>query len=153
MQVSDNNAVAAIIREVMTEFGAVGQGFSINDPEVDDMYSAYGFERAAFYVLEKHSHVLGCAGYAPLIGGDDETCELRKMYFLRAARGSGLGSKMMSLCLEEAKKDGFKRCYLETVAEMAAARKVYEKYGFEYLDGPMGATGHSGCGQWMLLEL
>ncbi len=38
---SDNAKVARIIRDVMTEFGAVGTGDSINDPEVDDMYGAY----------------------------------------------------------------------------------------------------------------
>jgi putative acetyltransferase len=37
----DNPQVAGIIRSVMTEFGAVGPGFSIMDPEVDHMYEAY----------------------------------------------------------------------------------------------------------------
>lgn len=153
MRASDNSAVAAIIRQVMTEFGAVGCGYSINDPEVDDMFSAYDSARAAFYVVEKNGAVLGCAGYAQLSGADDKTCELRKMYFLPEARGTGLGSQMMNLCLQEARNDGFTRCYLETVDDMSAARKAYEKHGFKYLDGPMGATGHSSCGIWMLLEL
>ena len=30
--------------------------------------------------------------------------------------------------------------------------KVYEKFGFKYLDGPMGNTGHYGCDRWMLLD-
>lgn len=153
MKSSDNAAVASIIRQVMTEFGAVGCGYSINDPEVDDMHSAYDAERAAFYVVEKQGQVLGCGGYAGLIGGDNDTCELRKMYFLPEARGAGMGSQMIKLCLKGAREDGFKRCYLETVDEMAAAQKAYRKHGFEYLDGPMGATGHGGCGKWMLLNL
>ena len=37
---NDNAVVADIIRLVMTEFKAVGCGYSINDSEVDDMYSA-----------------------------------------------------------------------------------------------------------------
>ncbi len=37
----DNPAVAQIIRQVMTEFGAVGCGFSIEDDEVDSMFEAY----------------------------------------------------------------------------------------------------------------
>lgn len=151
MQRSDNSAVAAIIRQVMTEFGAVGTGYSINDPEVDDMFSAYDSERAAFYVVEKDGTVLGCGGYAQLTGADDQTCELRKMYFLPEARGTGLGSQMLKLCLQDAKKDGYTRCYLETVDAMSAARKAYQKHGFKDLDGPMGATGHSSCGKWMLL--
>ena len=31
--------------------------------------------------------------------------------------------------------------------------KTYEKFGFQYLDGPMGETGHFGCDRWMLLQL
>lgn len=151
IQVSDNIEVAAIIRQVMTEFGAVGCGYSINDPEVDDMFSAYDSERAAFYVVEKNGVILGCGGYAQLTGADEKTCELRKMYYLPEARGSGLGSQMMKLCLQEARNDGYARCYLETVDAMSAAQKAYEKHGFEYLDGPMGATGHNSCGKWMLL--
>jgi putative acetyltransferase len=153
IEAADNSAVANIIRQVMTEFGAVGCGYSINDPEVDDMFDAYNSARAAFYVIENSGQILGCAGYAALTGGDEDICELRKMYFLPEARGQGLGSEMMRLCLQEARSDGFKRCYLETTNEMAAARKAYQNQGFRDLDGPMGATGHSACGRWMLLEL
>ena len=82
INVDDNPAVADIIQMVMTEFKAIGCGYSINDPEVDDMYAAYAGNRFAFYVVELDEQVLGCAGFAPLQGGDPETCELRKMYFL-----------------------------------------------------------------------
>jgi len=56
----DNAAIADIIRLVMTEFKAVGCGYSINDSEVDDMYTAYASERFAFYVVELNGRVLGC---------------------------------------------------------------------------------------------
>ncbi|MEZ4574970.1 MAG: hypothetical protein R2857_08660 [Vampirovibrionales bacterium] len=38
---------------------------------------------------------------------------------------------------------------IETTHNLAAAVKLYEKLGFDYLQGPMGATGHSGCTVWM----
>jgi len=38
---TDNPAVAGIIRDVMTEFGAVGRDYSISDPEVEAMFEAY----------------------------------------------------------------------------------------------------------------
>ena len=37
---TDDAAMAAIIRAVMPEFGASGDGFAINDPEVDWMSRA-----------------------------------------------------------------------------------------------------------------
>jgi hypothetical protein len=59
----DNAAVGGIIREVMTEFGAVGCEFSIADPEVDAMYEAYPTPGAAFYVVELDGQVVrGCCG-------------------------------------------------------------------------------------------
>ncbi len=107
MEHHDNAVVADIIRTVMTEFQAVGQGYSINDPEVDDMYTAYAIPDAAFYVVENQGRVLGCGGFAPLSGGDKDTCELRKMYFLPELRGSGTGMQLMQLCLDEAGKAVF----------------------------------------------
>jgi len=37
--------------------------------------------------------------------------------------------------------------------ELKQAMKVYEKFGFNYLNGPMGNSGHTGCSMWMLKEL
>jgi len=49
---TDNAAVAHVIRTVMPEFDCVGEGFSINDPEVENMAGAYAGERADFFVIE-----------------------------------------------------------------------------------------------------
>lgn len=149
----DIDVVADIIREVMTEFEAVGCGFSITDPEVDDMYTAYVPKRAEFYVVEADGEVLGCGGIAPLTGGDKDTCELRKMYFLSPLRGTGIGAALLEQCLDRARHLGYRRCYLETLDSMEQARKLYEKYGFKYLDKPMGNTGHTSCGTWMARDL
>ena len=48
----DDAAVAAVIRTVMPEFGCVGEGFSILDPEVDAMSAAYAAPRSGFFVVE-----------------------------------------------------------------------------------------------------
>ncbi|MDQ3511933.1 MAG: GNAT family N-acetyltransferase, partial [Pseudomonadota bacterium] len=96
----DDAAMAAIIRTVMPEFGAGGAGFAINDPEVDFMHRAYSAPRCAYFVIELDGVVAGGGGVAPLDGGDQDTCELRKMYFLPAARGRGAGAAMMAQCLK-----------------------------------------------------
>ena len=150
---ADNTVVAEIIRLVMTEFEAVGCGYSINDSEVDDMFSAYAPDRSAFYVVELDDQILGCGGFAPLTGADKETCELRKMYFRSELRGLGVGTELLKLCLEEAADAGFRLCYLETMDNMEQARRLYAKHGFKYLDHPMGDTGHTSCGTWMAIEL
>jgi putative acetyltransferase len=71
----DDPAMAAIIRGVMTEFGAVGCGFSINDPEVDGMSAAYAGPRQAYWVVEKSGALVAGAGIASLVGSDrDDVC-------------------------------------------------------------------------------
>jgi putative acetyltransferase len=150
---ADDPQVAVIIRTVMPEFGAGGCGFAINDPEVDWMSRAYAGPRSAYFVVRRDGRVIGGGGVAPLEGGDAETCELRKMYFLPEARGVGAGAAMMERCLEAARAFGFRRCYLETLTGMDAAMRLYERSGFRRIDAPMGATGHGGCNTFYLRDL
>ena len=74
------------------------------------------------------------------------------MYLLPQARGLGLGKELINRSLAFARESGYKKIYLETMPELTQALSVYEKFGFKYLDGPMGNTGHFGCDRWMLLE-
>jgi len=153
IRAGDDAAMAAIIRTVMPEFGAGGEGFAINDPEVDWLSRAYARPRSAYFVVERDRTVLGGGGVAPLEGGADDLCELRKMYFLPAARGLGAGAAMIQACLQAARGFGFGQCYIETLNGMDAAMRLYEKTGFQRLDAPLGATGHGGCDRWYLLAL
>ena len=153
IQARDDAAIAAIIRTVMPEFGATGCGFAINDPEVDWMHRAYSRPRCAYFVVEREGRVVGGGGVAPLDGGDEDVCELRKMYFLPEARGIGAGAAMMDRCLAAAREIGFRRCYLETLTGMDAAMRLYERSGFRRITGAMGATGHGGCNTFYLLDL
>ena len=75
------------------------------------------------------------------------------MYFLEEARGKGLGAEMMAACLDKAVQFKFEKCYLETMTYMKDAQKLYKKVGFEYLDGPLGDTGHFSCPVQMLKTL
>jgi putative acetyltransferase len=150
---ADDVAVAQIIRGVMTEHGAVGVGYSINDPEVDAMSAQYPPPGAAVGVLERDGRIVGCGGFAALPGGPAATCEVRKMYGLPAARGLGLGARLLRRCPDGARAAGYRQCYLETLASMQKARELYRKLGFTDLDGPLGNTGHCSCNSWMLKDL
>lgn len=149
----DNATIAAIIRSVMPEFGASGDGFAINDPEVDFMHRAYAAPRCAYFVVEKDGVVMGGGGIAPLANGEQDVCELRKMYFLPGLRGLGAGTALMERCLDTARLNGFRQCYLETLHGMDAAMRLYERTGFRRIPEAIGVTGHHGCDSFYLLEL
>jgi putative acetyltransferase len=149
----DNSFVRNIIKTVMPEFGASGRGFAIHDEEVEDMFSAYARKRSAYFVCEVDGKIVGGGGIAPLAGGNVDTCELKKMYFLPEGRGKGLGQKVLSACLQSAKEMGFTFCYLETFNTMNEAMKLYEKNGFKKIAGPLGNTGHFACDVFYSLKL
>jgi putative acetyltransferase len=150
---ADNRRVAAIIRTVMAEFGAVGPGYAINDAEVDNIFGAYPRPRARYLVVTDGLRVLGGGGYGPLAGGSRDTCELRRMYFLNEARGLGLGDLLISRLIESARKDGYRRMYLETLKSMSDAARLYDRKGFLRAPGALGATGHFGCDAWYARDL
>ncbi len=137
----------------MPEFGASGPGFAIEDPEVDRMSAAFAGPRARYYVVEKEGEIVGGGGFAPLVGGNVGVCELQKMYFYPAARGHGVGRRLLTQLLPEMKAEGFVTCYLETLTGMDRAASLYASFGFERLDKPMGATGHFSCNRWMAKSL
>ena len=142
---TDNESVARIIRAVMPEFAAHGPGFAIHDREVDTMFETFTLPRSQYVVCILDGKVIGGGGVAPLLGGDRNICELKKMYFLPDGRGLGLGQKVLSVCLEEARKIGYVYCYLETFNTMTKAMELYERNGFKKIPGPLGSTGHFAC--------
>ncbi len=153
VEIADQSAVAGVIRAVMPEFGADGPGFAIHDPEVDHMAVAYARPGTAYFVLERDGRVLGGGGVAPLDGGPEGICELRKMYFLPEARGQGWGEALMRRCLDAARDLGYRKCYLETLTGMDAAMRLYARMGFQPICQALGATGHGGCDRFYMLDL
>lgn len=149
----DNAQVAQVVRKVLEDLGVPKVGTAYADKALDDMHAAYDVPKSTYFVAEYDGSIIGCAGIAPLENYDGNVCELQKMYFLEEARGKGLGAQMITTCLERAKTYGFEACYLETMPYMESAQKLYQRSGFEYIDAPMGNTGHYSCPVWMLKKL
>jgi putative acetyltransferase len=152
IQPNDDKKIAKAIRDVLIEFGVPKVGTAYADTILDTLSDAYEAEKAIYFVIEKEGDIYGGAGIKQLDNYKGNICELQKMYFLPAARGIGLGSKMMQTCLQKAKEYGFEKCYLETLPYMEDARKLYRKAGFKDLSTPMGDTGHYSCNLWMLKD-
>jgi putative acetyltransferase len=153
IQKQDNAQMAAIVRDVLTDFGAPKVGTAYADPYLDTLFEVYDIPRAIYFVVENNGKILGGAGIMQLENAEASICELQKMYFLPELRGLGFGTKLMNLCLEKAVEYGFENCYIETMTYMDAAQKLYRKSGFEYLEQQLGDTGHNSCEVWMLKKL
>ena len=150
IEFNDNEELALIVRTSLAEFGANKPGTVYYDDTTDHLYELFQQPGSIYYVFESDGKLLGGAGIFPSSGLPDETCELVKMYLLPEVRGTGLGRILIEKCLEFAKGYGYLQVYIETMPELRKAVSIYEKFGFEYLNGPLGNTGHFGCDIWML---
>ena len=153
IQIKDNAPLAIIIRNALKEFGADKPGTVYFDESTDHLFELFRQEKAAYFVAAEDGKILGGAGIYPTDGLSKDTCELVKMYLSPAARGKGLAKLLMQQCLQAAKENGFVKVYIETMPELSAAVGMYEKFGFTYLQQPLGNSGHCGCDIWMLKEL
>lgn len=149
----DNTQLAKVVRNTLAEFGANHPGTVYFDPTTDALYELFRQPRSAYFVAVKDDQILGGGGVFPTEGLPADTCELVKMYLVPEARGIGLGKAIIKKCFETARNFGFSKIYLETMPELKQALIVYEKFGFSYLDGPMGNSGHFGCERWMMKSL
>ena len=149
----DNAQIANVIREVFISDDYPKTGTAFADSQLDFMFETYDKPKSIYFVVEENNKIIGGAGVSQLDNSDENICELQKMYFLKEARGKGIGYEMILKCLEKAKEFGYEKCYLETLPNMLAAQKLYQKVGFQYLEEPLGCTGHSSCPVWMIKDL
>ena len=148
---NDNASIAAIIRTALTEFGANKPGTVFFDDTTDHLFELFCNEPLSdYFIALKNGVIVGGAGIYPTQGLPNKTCELVKMYLSKDVRGIGLGRKMIDHCLLIAKRKGFNQVYLETMSELKKAVAVYEQFGFDHLQAPMGNSGHNGCDIWMI---
>ena len=144
IQQKDNKAVEYVIRTCLIEFGANHEGTAWADPDLCRFSEIYNTEGNKYWIIEdENGTVLGGVGIGNL-EGTDKICELQKMYCLPQIRGIGIAHKLMKIALDYAKKY-YKKCYLETLPNMIAAQKFYEKHGFTRIYEPVIKTEHFAC--------
>lgn len=149
----DNEAMAKIIRDSLEEFNAAKPGTVYYDKTTDRLSEIFSAPRSAYFVIEIDEEIAGGAGIFPTEGLPAHTCELVKMYVAKKFRGNGYGQTLLNKCFEQARKEGYKKMYIESMPELKNALGMYEKNGFEYIPNPIGNSGHTGCDLFMLKEL
>lgn len=99
------------------------------------------------FIAERDGVAIGCVG---LIALDDGGFEVAKMTVGEAARGTGLGKKLMQACIDSAREAGAPRLYLETNDSLGPALGLYRSMGF--VDLPPRETPYARCNVWMELR-
>jgi putative acetyltransferase len=123
----DTAAVHAIVESVLREYGLEFDA-SNTDTDLADIPANYGERGGAFQVIESpEGAIVGCGGLFRITA---DIVELRKMYLLPEARGRGLGKKLLTQLLAEARRLGYKRIILETNSRLQEAIVLYQSFGF-----------------------
>jgi putative acetyltransferase len=133
----DSKAVIGVVDSVLREYGLAPDPLG-TDADLADIEASYSKRGGVFRVIESaDKRIVGCGGLFPV---DSATVELRKMYLLAAARGRGLGKKLLAELLDEARRLGYKRVVLETNSVLIEAIGLYRKFGFRPVE-----RGHLAC--------
>jgi GNAT superfamily N-acetyltransferase len=123
----DRERVVALIFGVLAEYG-LPSDLNSKDSDLNDIEGSYMRSGGVFEVLEdSEGNLLGTYGLYPL---DEETCELRKMYFVPEIRGRGLGRRVLERAVGHARRLGFKAVELETISVLKEAIRLYTRFGF-----------------------
>jgi putative acetyltransferase len=125
-----------------------------NDPQLHQLVEAHHAYGAAHYPAESN-HELGidelaaenmqlvtawldekCVGMVGFKPFGTNAAELKSMHVLASGRGYGIGTKLINHIFALAKDQKIDQIYLETGSRdaSAAARAMYEKFGFDYCD-------------------
>ena len=148
----DNKKIEKVIRSCLIEFGANHEGTAWTDDNLGRFSEIYNTEGNKYWVIEdEKGNIVGGVGIG-FLEDTEGVCELQKMYCLPEVRGTGISHELMKIALNYAKKY-YKKCYLETLDNMIAAQKFYEKFGFKRIDEPLIQTEHFACDVRYIKEL
>ena len=129
---SDGPAIRAVVFAVLAEYGLAADP-ATTDSDLQDVAASYTTRGGIFRVLlSPADEIVGCGGLYPI---DREEAEIRKMYFLKVARGHGLGRWLLQDLVEAARVLGYKRVRLETASVLKEAIALYRSFGFVAMAG------------------
>jgi GNAT superfamily N-acetyltransferase len=116
-------AVRVLLTEVLDELSQRYGGNGDDTPVRDDDFTP---PNGAFFVADDGERLIGCAGWRR--HGDD--AELKRMYTAAAARGRGLGRRLLATVEESARAAGRRRLILETGDRQPEAIALYQSAGY-----------------------
>ena len=151
---ADDAQMAALVQANLKAHGLDIPGTAYFDPQLAHLsrfYAEKPAQRAYWVAVDDAGTVLGGAGLAEF-DGLDACAEMQKLYLTDAAKGHGLGTKLVRLVEDGARALGYRRLYLETHTNLIAACRLYEKLGFSVIDRPAGVQ-HGTMNRFYLKEL
>ncbi|MEO6026200.1 MAG: GNAT family N-acetyltransferase [Candidatus Binatia bacterium] len=120
----------AIARDLGEEYAAwLGEDLSFQGfgAELDALAVTYGPPSGRLFLARDAGVAVACAAVRR-IGAD--TCEMKRLFVREAARGLGIGRRLVGATIDAGVELGGRRMVLDTLERMAPARRLYAAFGF-----------------------
>jgi GNAT superfamily N-acetyltransferase len=101
------------------------------DDELVNLETMYSPPTGCLLLAEYHDQIVGCVGLRPF---DEGVCEMKRMYVLSEFRSKKIGRKLAVAIIAEARKCGYQKMLLDTIAFMKEATALYQSLGFQPID-------------------
>jgi GNAT superfamily N-acetyltransferase len=124
----DVEAVVALVTAVLAEYGFSAHVGGVQE-DLASIETRYG--RGGFWVAEIDGRIAGTVAIRPK---DGATCELKRLYVSKDARGHGVGRALYAHAEAFARGAGYERIWLDSSRKFIEARRLYEKNGFVLIE-------------------
>ena len=122
----DVTDVVTIFREYVAS-PSVSLEFQGYESEFAALPGKYAEPDGCILLAWREHEVLGCAALRRV---QASTCELKRLYVRPAARGQGIGRRLVERMIDEARAVAYARMCLDVLPEFVTAQRLYESLGF-----------------------
>jgi GNAT superfamily N-acetyltransferase len=129
VDVADTDQIGQI-RGLFVEYAAalgVDLCFQNFDEELANLPGEYAPPGGRLLLARDGDEAVGCIALRPFA---EDVCEMKRLYVRPGYRSSGTGRRLVEAVIAAAKELGYRRLRLDTLPQMAAARRLYRELGF-----------------------
>lgn len=140
IQDAEEWSACEIIRRNLQVYEEAGSVLASTFRRLESFHGIYCAAGARYLVAKdqvREGLCVGGVGVGPLQGlpPDEGVGEIRDLVLEEPYRGRGIGTRLLKRALEEARKFGYRRLYLETTPQMHNARQLFLRFGFRPVTG------------------
>jgi len=132
---ADERAACDLIRRNLSGYEEAGSVLAATFRRLENFHGIYSAPGCRYLIardMSRGGEIIGGAGIGPLHGlsPTEGLGEVRDLVLEKSYRGRGLGTRVLKRCLDEARRLGYQRLYLETTPQMENAQKLFLRFGF-----------------------